>query len=181
MAPTGPRDDFHNQPTQHVEPGRGEPPPHTGHAPDPGFEGTEIIDARGADPFDEEPQPTPWYRKPALLVAWLLVVLILIGLIVFGIVELLHGEDATSHTPSSTPTTTTTTSTTESTASTTTTTTTTEPSTSDTGQPSPQQPSQQPTHQSTQEPSHRHHLPPLPPVITIPQVPTVITVPPGLR
>ena len=32
-----------------------------------------------------------------------------------------------------------------------------------------------------QQPTHRHHLPQLPSVITIPEVPTTITVPPGLR
>lgn len=155
-----------------------EPAPHAGLSSDPGYEGTDVVDARAGDPFDDEPQPTPWYRRPVLLIAWLVVVLVLIGLIVFGLTELLRGQPATGHTPSTT--TSTSTSTTESTTPTTTATTT-EPTTSDTGQPSPQRPSQQPTNQSTQQPSHRHHLPPLPPVITIPQVPTVITVPPGLR
>ncbi len=133
-----------------------------------------------ADPFDQGTEPKPWYRKPALLIAWLASVVILIGLIVFGINELLHGEPSTTHAPKTTTSTTSTpTTTTSSTATTTTTptTTTTTPSGTSPVAPPPQ-PTQQPTQQQTQQPTHHHHLPS---VITIPGVPDPITVPPGLR
>lgn len=181
VASNGPRDDFHNRPTQHADFGMSEPP--TGEVPPPNFppqppHGFE--QPQGFDPFDQEPEPTPWYRRPAMLIAWLISVVILIGLIVFGIIELIHDDQSVNHVPKSTTSTTTTTTTT--TPSTTTTTTTTESSSSAEEQPPAQQPTQQqPTGQQTQQPTHRHHLPQLPPVITIPQVPTVITVPPGLR
>lgn len=178
VASNGPRDDFHNRPTQHADFGMSEPP--TGEVPPPNFprqppHGFE--QPHGVDPFDQEPEPTPWYRKPAMLIAWLISVLILIALIVFGIIELINDDQSVSHVPKSTTSTTTTTTTTTPT----TTTTTSEPSSSAEEQPPVQQ---QPTGQQTQQPTHHHHLPQLPqlpPVITIPRVPTVITVPPGLR
>ena|GEM_PF-972023 len=178
VASNGPRDDFHNRPTQHADFGVSEPP--TGEVPPPSFPpqppyGFEPPD--GVDPFDQEVEPKPWYRKPGMLVAWLLSVVILIALIVFGIIELIQGDQSVNHAPTSTTSTTSTTTTT-----TTTPTITTSPSSSAEEQPPAQQPTQQqPTGTQTQQPSHRHHLPQLPPVITIPQVPTVITVPPGLR
>lgn len=178
VASNGPRDDFHNRPTQHADFGVSEPP--TGEVPPPNFppqppHGFERPD--GADPFDQQAEPKPWYRKPAMLIAWLVSVVILIALIVFGITELIRGDQSVNHAPKSTTSTTTTTTTR-------TPTTTTSPSSSAQEQPPAQQPTQQPTGQQTQQPSHRHHLPQLPqlpPVITIPQVPTVITVPPALR
>jgi hypothetical protein len=180
VAPNGPRDDFHNQRTQHAEFGMNENPP-TNRLPTPGPP-DEFEQPENVDPFDQETEPTPWYRKPALLIAWLASVLILIGLIVFGIIELIHGEPSTSRIPKTTTSTTTTTTTTSTTTTTTPpTTTTTTASTGSPVEPPAQQPTQQPTQQQTQQPTHRHHLPQLPPVITIPQVPTVITVPPGLR
>lgn len=151
--------------------------PPTNQLPAPGrpdeFEQPENVDA-----FDQETEPTPWYRKPPLLIAWLASVVILIGLIVFGITELLRGEPSTTRLPKTTTSTTTTTpSTTTTTPSTSAITTT--PTT--TGS-SPEAPApQQPTQQQTQQPSHHHHLPQLPSVITIPGVPNPITVPPGLR
>ncbi|MFZ1177809.1 MAG: hypothetical protein WAO15_16360 [Mycobacterium sp.] len=177
MAPNGSRDDFHNQATQHANygvggyPPSGERPPTVAPDPPDRFERPESV-----DPLDQETEPTPWYRKPVLLIGWLLFVLILIALIIYGISELIHGDQGTSHTPKTTTTSTTTTTTTPPP-------TTTTPSTSSSAvEPPPQQPTQQPTHQPTQQqPTHRHHLPTLPPVITIPQVPTVITVPPELR
>jgi hypothetical protein len=183
VARNGPPDDFHNQATQHGDygmsgyPPSGETPPT---APPPAspdrFAQTEISN-RVDDAFDDESEPTPWYRKPVLLIGWLLFVLILIGLIVYGINELIHGDQGISRTPK-----TSTTSTTTTTTATTPTSTTTTPSSSSAVESPAQQPTQQPTHQPTQqEPTHHHHLPQLPPVITIPQVPTVITVPPGLR
>ncbi len=176
MAPNGPRDDFHNQATQHANYGMSEPPPSgeppptvpPPNAPDQ-FERPETL-----DPLDQETEPTPWYRKPVMLIGWLLFVAILIALIIYGITELIHGNQGTIHAPkTSTPSTTTTTTTTTPPATTTTT-----PPTSSAVEAPPQQPTQQPTQQ---QPTHRHHLPPLPSVITIPEVPTVITVPPGLR
>ncbi|MEE3751419.1 MULTISPECIES: hypothetical protein [Mycobacterium] len=178
MASNGPRDDFHNRPTQQADFGMSEPP--TGEVAPPNFppqppHGFE--QPHGFDPFDQQPETTPWYRKPAMLIAWLISVVILIALIVFGIIELIHGDQNVNHLPKSTTSTTSATTTTTST-----TTTTTEPSSSAEEQPPAQEPTQQqPTRQQTQQPTHRHHLPQLPPVITIPQVPTVITVPPGLR
>lgn len=178
MASNGPRDDFHNQPTQHGDFGSPEQPP-TGQVPSSGPppnppEGSER--AGDVDPFDQETEPTPWYRKPAMLIAWLISVVILIALIVFGITELIHGQQNVNHVPKST---TSTTSTTTTTTSTTTTTTTSSPSSEE---PPAQQPTQQqPTGGQTQQPSHHHHLPQLPPVITVPGVPNPVTVPPGLR
>lgn len=183
MASNGPRDDFHNQPTQHGDFGASEQPP-TGEVPRPdppphppqGFE-----QADGGDPFDQESEPTPWYRKPAMLIAWLVSVVILIGLIVFGVIELIHGQTV-NNVPKTTTSTTPTTTTTTTTAPTTTTTTTTSSPGSSAQEPPAQQPTQQqPTGGQTQQPSHRHHLPQLPPVITVPGVPNPVTVPPGLR
>jgi hypothetical protein len=184
VASNGPRDDFHNQPTQHGDFGVSEQPP-TGEVPAPGPpphppQGFEQPD--GGDPFDQETEPTPWYRKPAMLIAWLVSVVVLIGLIVFGVVELLHGQTG-SHVPATTSTTPTTTTTTTTTTPTTTTTATTTSSPGSSAQEPPaRQPTQQPTGGGqTQQPSHRHHLPQLPPVITVPGVPNPVTVPPGLR
>lgn len=180
MASNGPRDDFHNQPTQHGDFGAPEQPP-TGQVPSYGSppNPSEGFEQPGdVDPFDQEAEPTPWYRKPGMLIAWVVSVVILIALIVFGIIELIHGQQTVSHIPKTTTSTTTTTTTT--TAPTTTTTTTSEPSSAE--QPPAQQPTQQPpTGGQTQQPSHHHHLPQLPPVITVPGVPNPVTVPPGLR
>lgn len=180
MASNGPRDDFHNQPTQHGDFGASEQPP-TGEIPPVGFppnppEGFE--QSGDVDPFDQEPEPTPWYRKPGMLIAWLVSVVILIALIVFGIIELVHGQTV-SHVPKTTPSTTTTTTTT--TTPTTTTTTTSSPSTSAEQPPAQQPTQQQPTGGQRQQPTHHHHVPQLPSVITIPGVPNPVTVPPGLR
>jgi hypothetical protein len=135
-------------------------------------------EAPGAlDAFDQEHEPTPWYRRPVGIIAWVVAVLILIALIVYGITELIQGGQGTSPTPS------TTTSTTPTTTSPppTTTESSTPPPTSSAVEPPAQQPTQQPTRQPNQQPpTHRHHLPSLPSVITIPEVPTVITLPPGL-
>lgn len=170
VPPNGPRDDFHNQPTQDADFGIAEQPP-TGEIPPGGFERPENF-----DPFDQDSEPTPWYRKRRMLIAWLASVVILIALIIFGIIELTQGGQ--SHTPKST---TPTTSATTTTTTTPTTTTTTSSPGSSAEQPPAQQPTQQLPRQQTQQPTHHHHLPQLPPVITIPHVPTVITVPPGLR
>jgi hypothetical protein len=169
VARYGPPDDFNNQPTQHGDYGVPAPP-----TPPEQFEPPESL-----DPFDEEAEPTPWFRRPVLLGGWALLVVILIGLIVYGIIELIHGDQGTGNIPSSTsaiPSATSTTTTPPTTATTTT------PATGPTTSSAVEQPPQQPTHQPTQQPpTHRHHLPPLPSVITIPEVPTVITLPPGLH
>ncbi len=171
----GPPDDFHNQATQFGDYGKGEPPPAAEPSPTPAAS-PEGEWPQFADPLDEA-EPNPWYRKPAALIAWIVAVLVLIGLIVFGVLELLHGEQGTSHTPSTTTSTTSTSTTTTTTTTATTAPTTTEPSTSNASEP----PAQQPTQQQPRQPTHRHHLPQLPSVITIPEVPTVITLPPGLN
>jgi hypothetical protein len=186
VARYGPPDDFHNQPTQHAKfgmsehPPSGEPPPPTDppptETPPDQYEPPESVDL-----LDQNTEPTPWYRKPVVLIGWALLVLILIALIVFGVMELIQGEQGTSRTP--------TTSTTPPTSTTTpppTTTEATTPPTTTAVEPPAQQPTQQPTQhptqQPTQQPTHRpHHLPPLPSVITIPEVPTTITLPPGLH
>lgn len=179
MASNGPRDDFHNQPTQHGDFGAPEQPPtgpvpSSGPPPNPPEQSEQPGDV---DPFDQETEPTPWYRKPAMLVAWLVSVVILIALIVFGIIELIHGQQTVSHIPKTTTGTATTTTTT------TPTTTTSSPSSEEppAQQPTQQQPTQQPTGGQTQQPSHHHHLPQLPSVITVPGMPNPVTVPPGLR
>jgi hypothetical protein len=184
VARYGPPDDFHDQPTRHADFGMVEHPPSgeaaTAQAPGQTPPEQHVPDG-SVDPFDQETEPTAWYRRPVVLLGWALFVLILIALIVFGVTQLLGGEQATNPMPS--------TSTTPPTSSTTTTTppstTTTTPETSSAVEPPAQQPTQQPTQQppqqpTQQEPSHRHHLPPLPPVITIPGGPTM-TVPPALR
>ncbi|CAM3248636.1 hypothetical protein MYCO108962_09460 [Mycobacterium colombiense] len=180
MASNGPRDDFHNQPTQGGDFGASEQPPTgavppAGHPPNPP-EGSEQFS--DVDPFDQEAEPTPWYRRPKMLIAWLVSVVILIALIVFGIIELIHGQQTVGHIPKTTPSSTTTTTTT---TPTTTTTTTSSPSSSAVQPPAQQPTQQQPTGGQTQQPSHHHHIPQLPSVITIPGVPNPVTVPPGLR
>lgn len=180
MATNGPRDDFHNQPTQHGDFGVSEQPP-TGEIPPAGPPPNprgESEPSGGVDPFDQEAEPTPWYRKPKMLIAWVVSVVILIALIVFGVIELIHGQQTVPHAPkTTTPTSTTTTTTTP----TTTTTTTSSPSSTAEQPPAEQPPQQRPTGGQTQQPTHHHHVPQLPSVITIPGVPNPVTVPPGLR
>jgi hypothetical protein len=175
VARYGPPDDFHEQPTRHANFGMVQPPPGEPVPTDqPAAETPPEQFEPDGDLFDQETEPTAWYRKPVMLVGWALFVLILIALIVFGLMQLLQGEQGTSRIPSTstTPPTTTTTTTTPPT------TTTTAPATSSAVEPPAQQPTQQQPTQ--QEPTHRHHLPQLPPVITIPGGPTM-TVPPALR
>jgi hypothetical protein len=180
VASNGPPDDFHNQQTQYADygglggrPPSGEPPPPAEIAPDQ----PESLEA--LDPFDREPEPTPWNRRPVGIIAWIVAVLILIALIVYGLMELIQGGSGTSPTPGTTSGTTSTTPTTATTTPTPTTQSSETP-TSSAVEPPAQQPTQQPTHQPTQQqPTHRHHLPQLPSVITIPDGP-VLTLPPGL-
>jgi hypothetical protein len=172
VAPNGPPDDFHNQRTQYGN--YGVPP-----APETSPDQQEPPEA--VDPFDQETEPTAWYRRPVVLIGWVIAVLILIGLIVYGLMELIGGQ-GTSYTPGTSTTPTTTTPTTTAPPTTATTQSSETPPTSSAVEPPAQQPTQQPTRQPTQQqqPTHRHHLPPIPSVITIPEVPTVITLPPGL-
>jgi len=177
VAPGRP-DDFNDQPTQHARYGRGGSPPPAADAdpvpPTIAPPGPEQLDPpEFFDPLDEDAEFTQWYRKPAVLIGWGLFVAILIGIIVYGILQLIHGNNGITETPS-TSTTISSTTTSTTTPPTTTTTPTTAPPTSSAIQPPAHQPTQQ-------QPTHRHHLPQLPSVITIPEVPTVITVPPELR
>nr|WP_085672287.1 hypothetical protein [Mycobacterium szulgai] len=171
MARYGPPDDFHNQETQHAPFGMGGYPPPGPPPPADQFE-----------PYEPETEPQPWYRKPATLIGWALLVAILIALIIYGIVALMNEDRG----PTRSPATTTAPSTTTTTPSTTTTTpppspseTTTEPPSTEVP-PNTTPPVQQPPRPPTQAPPTHRHLPPLPSVITIPGVPTPITLPPHL-
>ncbi len=182
MAPNGPPDDFHNQRTQFANYGGPGGPPAPGESPPPAEAPPDQPEAPEAlDPFDQEPEPTPWYRKPLGVIAWVIAVAILLALIVYGLMELIQGGQGTGHTPGTTSSTTpTTATTTESSAPPTTTESSPPPPTSSAVAPPVQQPTQQPTRQPTQQqPTHRHHLPSLPSVITIPNGP-VVTLPPGI-
>lgn len=127
--------------------------------------------SQSAEPEREEFQPAPWYRSPPLLIAWLLLVLILIALIVYGIGELIGDNGGTTPAPSSTTTSTTAPSstTTPSTSAPppSATTETTPPATASQAPPPTQH---QPTYQPTNPPTPRHHphLPTLPPGIHLP-------------
>ena len=168
MAPDGPPSDFHNQPTRQADFGAGGDPPADEAPPAPiPPDQSEIT-----EPLDEKTEPAAWYRKPVVLILWALLVLVLIGLIVYGLGELISGGEGTAPAPSTTTTTTTAPSSSTTTPTTTppaSTTTPTTPPTSTAVQPPPTQ--QQPTQEPTQK--HHPHLPPLPPVITIPGGPTV--------
>jgi hypothetical protein len=111
IGPPGPPDDFHNQQTEYRN--YGGPPPGGSPAADPTH--PEIPPGQqqppeSLDPLGQETEPTPWYRKPAGLIGWIIAVAILIGLIVYGIMELIGGGEGTTYSPSTsaTPTTTTT-------------------------------------------------------------------------
>jgi hypothetical protein len=107
---------------------------------------------RGAEP---EPEPVPRWRKPMGLLGIGLLIAVLIGLIIFGVLELMHGPGSTP-----TPTTSTTTTTTVKTTSSPTTT------SSGTTTPSPTMTTTIPSGLDTDAPttgsSQPHHLPHLP-------------------
>ena len=114
-------------------------------------------------------EPAPWYRSPPLLIAWFLLVLILIALIVYGLGELITGDEGTSPSPSTTPTITATTTAPSSTTTpppVSTTTESTPPPSSEVPPPTQQQPTYQPTPAPTTK--HHPHLPTLPPGIKLP-------------
>lgn len=94
----------------------------------------------------EEPEPVPGWRKPIAFVGWAVLIAVLIGLIIFGIIQLLQGPEPTPATPPTTNTSATTTTTTPPTATTPPTTTTAPPTTAttitDTATPSSAAPSQ---------------------------------------
>jgi cytoskeletal protein RodZ len=153
VAGNGPSDDFNNQQTTKAAYGTDGAPP-------------DALSDQSETPEHEHQgfQPAPWYRSPPLLIAWLLLVLILIALIVYGIGELMGGDEGTSPAPSST------TATTTAPTSTTTTPTTSEPPASTTTETTPPTSSpveQQPTYQPTNPPTTKHHLH-LPPGIKLP-------------
>ena len=199
MARYGQRDDFHDQPTQHAIYSVDQDP--LSDALPTAAPATETL----PEPLEPETEPTAWYRKPAVLIGWAVLVLTLIALIGYGISELIRGGQGTGHTPG--PTTSTPPTTTTAPAASTST----SPTSSAAGPPAPQPthqparrpaPQQPPSPQHSPEPQqsaepqlppHRYHpphlpsdlplptdLPHLPSVITIPQIPTVITLPPGL-
>jgi hypothetical protein len=180
IGPPGPPQDFHNQQTRYRD--YGGPPPGGSPATDPTYPEIPPGQQQPPEPPDplQETEPTPWYRKPAGIIGWIIAVSILIGLIVYGIMELIGGGEGTTYAPSTSATPTTITTTTPPAA------TTSEPSTmpptSSAAEPPAQAPTQEPTGQPTQQPTHRRHLPlpRLPSVITIPGMPNPVTLPPGL-
>jgi hypothetical protein len=180
IGPPGPPQDFHNQQTRYRD--YGGPPPGGSPATDPTYPEIPPGQQQPPEPPDplQETEPTPWYRKPAGIIGWIIAVSILIGLIVYGIMELIRGGEGTTYAPSTSATPTTITTTTPPAA------TTSEPSTipptSSAAEPPAQAPTQEPTGQPTQQPTHRRHLPlpRLPSVITIPGMPNPVTLPPGL-
>ena len=165
MARYGPSDDFNNQETAKAAFGMEGAPSDAPPEVEPDQSETPEPDNAG---IEAGFGPAPWYRSPPLLIAWALLVLILIALIVYGIGELIGGNEGTSPVPSST-----TTSTLAPTTTTTTmppvskTTETTPPPSSEVPPPTQQQPTQQPTNQPTPT-KHHPHLPQLPPGIKLP-------------
>ncbi|MEK0981227.1 oligopeptide transporter substrate-binding protein [Mycobacterium ulcerans] len=111
-------------------------------------------DQRGGYGQQPPPEPTPGWRKPLALAGWGVLIAVLIGLIIFGIIQLAHGRP----TPASV------TKTVTATMTTTTPTTTTAPTTTTTTTTNPMSPGAMPTFPSQLTPS----------------IPTVINLPPGL-
>jgi hypothetical protein len=158
---------------------------------DPGNEPTRRPDSGGPeprppqDPGVAQRPPTPWFRRRWVLITWIALVVLMIALVIWGIIELISSGPEESTVPSSTPSTTTT-STTSTTG--TTPTTTTRGASTPAAPPPAGPPSEAPAPggHANEPPHHRHRLPPLPSVVTIPplpkapEVPTVITLPPGL-
>jgi hypothetical protein len=173
VARNGPPNDFNEQPTTKADfSGSGGPV-----GEPPGEEVPSVpsdrSDQPGApEPLDGESEHAAWYRKPVVLIVWAVVVLILIGLIIYGLGELVGGDQGTSPSPSPTTGTTETTTTTTTTPSSTTETSTTPPPPASTTPTTPAYgPGTEPPAQSP--PQRHHHLPQLPSVITIPRGPTV--------
>jgi cytoskeletal protein RodZ len=130
--------------------------------------------AEGADYPVPDGAPEPWYRNRVLLALWALMVALLLGLLIYGIVELSRGGGGAGG-PA-----TTTSSTTPTESSTTSTTTT--PSTSTETPPPTETPEQAPPPANgspapAEPPQHHHRLPHIPSTVTLPH--TVITLPHG--
>ncbi|ORV46394.1 hypothetical protein AWC02_11240, partial [Mycolicibacter engbaekii] len=161
-----------------------DPSHHTGGAP------TQY--AAAYNPFEEQPAaPTtdfaappalPWFRRRSVLIAWFGLIAVMLGLVIWGIIQLTSRGPGGTTTPQTTSS--------SSTTSSATSTTTTPSSAPTTAPPAPprQAPAQPPAQQAPppEEPPNRYRprLPALPSVITIPPVPklpdlpTVITLPP---
>jgi len=143
-----------------------------------GLEGSLPVLDEQPDPIAEPPDaeaesaPQPWYRNRVLLGLWALLVAILIGLIIYGIVELSRGNGGGG------PSTSTSTTTHPRSSTTSSTTTTTPSTTTEPPPPPPETPEQTPEEAPppppsnystpptpTQPPRHHHHfhLPHLPP------------------
>jgi cytoskeletal protein RodZ len=144
------------------------------------------VSGNGGGQAPEPDEPIPGWRTPIALVGWGVLIAILLGLIIWGIIQLAHGSPTPAPATTST-TTTTTTPTTTATATTTPTTgtpttSTTPASGTDTGTPT----------SNSRSPGAFPHLPtaitlpPLPGIPTaitlppLPGLPTAITLPPGL-
>lgn len=167
---TGPPDDPSDRPTQLAGYGvDGTPQQVLEPAPDV-----------SADDAAADSSPDPWYRNRLLLALWVLVVALLLTLVIYGIVELSRGGEASG--PAST---TTSTSATPSRSSSTPATTT--PSTSAEAPP-PSESTEEPPDDAPPpangapapapaEPPHHHHHPHIPSTITLPH--TVVTLPHG--
>jgi hypothetical protein len=138
----------------------------------------------GAEP--EPDDPIPGWRKPIALSGWGILIAVLIALIIWGIIQLVHGappQEPLTPTPATTTTrpssaATTTPPASQSSAQTTTTPTTDAPTAS-----SEDTPTSTATTTPTTRSSQAYPLPQLPSVITLPALPglpTEITLPPGL-
>lgn len=176
-------------------------PPGPGHhpggpGPNPGNAPTQYA---SYNPFDEEPTtdpnvaalaPTPWFRRRSVLIAWFGLIAVMLGVVIWGIVQLTSRGPGGGTTPEPSSSSTTSSATSSSTSSTTTSSESTSSTTARSAAPpppkapAPKAPSQQAPAPSEPPHHHRPHLPSLPSVITIPpvpkvpQLPTVITLPP---
>jgi hypothetical protein len=150
---------------------------------DPSDRPTRMANYGVDDPQPPEPEsaPDPWYKNRLLLAVWATMVAILIVLIIYGLIQLSHGTGGgpSTTTPSTTPTRSSTPSPSR---------TTTPPSTTtpppgeeqppdDNGPPPANGPPPGQAPPPAEPPHHHHHLPHIPPTITLPH--TVITLPPG--
>jgi hypothetical protein len=144
--------------------------------PTPGYDDAPDLPAPGA-PVEPESPPDPWYRSRSLLVVWATMVAILVVLIIYGLIQLSHGNGGGSYTTPSTSTTGSSTPTGSSTTTPPSTTTTTTPSPSSEEQQPPNGNAPPPAQAPAEPPEHHHHLPHIPSTIPLPH--TVITLPHG--
>ena len=79
IGPPGPPHDFHNQQTR--DGNYGGPPPGGSPATDPTHPEIPPAQQQPLDPLDQETEPTPWYRKPAGIIGWIIAVAILLGIL----------------------------------------------------------------------------------------------------